>query len=136
LALVLEADEAFFRGDSDELAPFGLPVAKLHAEPGQLPWFELDEAGQRLIVFAHRFGSYDWTNDPRRDQQESLLRALAVGKFDDAVEGDYEFLWHCLLAVIRADRFTEGLVASNLLALTRIANELRRHLLQLRGASN
>jgi hypothetical protein len=135
LAPVLEADEAFFRGDSDQLGPFALPVAELHADSGHLPWFKLDDAGQRLIAFAHRFGSYDWTNDPRRDQQESLLRALAVGALDDPVDGDYEFLWHCLFAVVRADRFTEGLVASNLLALTRIANELRRRLLDQREAS-
>jgi hypothetical protein len=62
-----------------------------------------------------------------------MLRALASSKGDDPVEGDDEFLWHCLYAIVRADRFEEGLVAENLLALTRIANEVRRRLLRQRG---
>ena len=99
---VEEADDRFFRGLSDELVPFEVPVARLHNEPGQLPWFELDEARERLIQFAHRFGSYDWSHDPRQDEQ---ARALATGMVDEPVQGDYEFLWHCLFAVVRADRF-------------------------------
>jgi hypothetical protein len=130
--VVLEADDRFFRGASDDLAPFVLPVANLHSEAGPFSWFELDESGQRLIQFAHRFGSYDWTEDPRHTEQEALLRDLADGKADDPVEGEYEFLCQCLFAVVRADRFTEGLVATHLLVLTRIANELRRPLLRQR----
>jgi hypothetical protein len=58
---------------------------------------------------------------------------LRSGDPDDPVEGDDEFLWHCLFAVVRADRFNGGLVAEHALALTRIANELRRRLLRRRA---
>jgi hypothetical protein len=130
---VEDADGRFFRGVSNELAPFKLPVARPHEEPGQFPWWELDEAGLRLIRFAHRFGSYDWMADPDRGEQVALLRALASGQADDPVEGDYDLLWKTLFAVAREDRFSEGVVANNLLALTRVANELRRRLLAQRS---
>src|SRR5207244_11720187 len=113
-----DPDESFFRGLVDTLAPFELPVATFHSRPGQFPWYELDHAGRRLGEFGHRFGSYAWTNDPRQEEQEKLLRELDSGRPDDPVAGDYEFLWHCLYAVVRAERFNEGLVANNLLALT------------------
>ena len=56
---------AFLRGEIDgflEFAPIG-PV--LHREPGNLlqGWYEVGEYGGRLIRFAHRFGSYDWSHD-------------------------------------------------------------------------
>jgi len=124
-----DADERFFSGLSDELAPFTLPVARLHASREQFPWWELDEAGLRLIRFAHRFGSYDWMADPDRDKQQELLQELSSGQSDDGVDGAYEFLWKTLFAAAREDHFNEGFVANNLLPLTRIANELRRRLL-------
>ncbi len=101
---------------SNELAPFELPVGSLHSEPGQLPWRSLDEAGHRLLRFAHRFGSYDWSNDPRQDEQLKLLQSLGSGKSDDPRYGHDEYLWHCPFAVVRADRFNDGLVAANVLA--------------------
>ena len=129
-----DPDEPFFQGLSDELAPFDLPVATLHAKPGEFPWWSLDAAGDRLVQFAHRFGSYDWSNDPRQQEQLVFLQSLATGGADDPVGGDDEVLWHALFAVVRADRFNEGVVAAHLTALTRIANELRRRLLQRRAA--
>jgi hypothetical protein len=107
----------------------------LREEPGQFPWWSRDAAGDRLVRFAHRFGSYDWSGDPRQPEQERLLETLKSGESDDPVDGSYEFLWHCLFAVVRADRFNDGLVAEHALALTRIANELRRRLLHLRAAT-
>jgi hypothetical protein len=56
-------DDRFFSGVSNELALFELPVATFHTEPGQFPWWDMDESGHRLIHFAHRFGAYDWSND-------------------------------------------------------------------------
>lgn len=129
-----DPDDSFFSGASNELAPFELPIATFHSEPGQFPWWELDQAGKRLTAFAHRFGSYDWADDPDQPTQAVLLSRLATGKPHDPVEGEDEFLWHCLFAVVRADRFNDGLVARNLLALTRIANELRGRLLAKRGS--
>ena len=128
-----DRDDRFFSGVSNELAPFELPVATCHSESGQFPWWDIDEAGHRLIRFAHCFGTYAWSDDPEQPKQAVLLKELATGTPEDPVEGDDEFLWHCLFAVVRADRFNEGLVATNLLALTRVANELRRRLLTKRG---
>ena len=51
------------------------------------------------------------------------------GKPDDPVEGRAQDLWDLLLAVYRAERFGTNDVAPNLVALTRIANEIRRRLL-------
>jgi hypothetical protein len=130
-----EADHDFFHGKSDQLAAFKVPVVTWHTPPGGFPWCELDENGKRLIEFAHLSGSYDWNNDPRQNEQEALLEQLASGDAEDAIEGDFELLWHTLLAVVRADRFNEGLVSSHSLALTRIANELRRRLILERRQS-
>jgi hypothetical protein len=124
-----DPDEKFFRGVTDDLPPFTVPVVTAHEEEGQFPWWSLDEAGGRLVRFAHRFGSYDWSNDADQPKQQQLLETLAYGESDDPVDGDYEPLWHCLFAVVRADRFNDGLIARHALALTRIANELRRRLL-------
>ncbi|MGZ6564590.1 MAG: hypothetical protein ACXVH3_28555 [Solirubrobacteraceae bacterium] len=93
-----------------------------------MPWYEYDEAGERLIRFA-RHGAYDWMTDRGRAQQEALVASLRSGEADDPVSGETEILWRCLFAVVRSERFTEGMVAANTLALTRIANELRRRLL-------
>src|SRR5579871_1101267 len=126
-------DEAFFQRNSDWLEPFVVPAATWHASEGEFPWCELDANGERLIQFAHRFGSYDWTADPRQPEQEALLQALASGGAEEEVDQDFEFLWHTLFAVVRADRFNDGLIASHALALTRIANELRRRLILQRS---
>jgi hypothetical protein len=127
-----DPDEKFFRGVSNDLPAFTVPVTSEHEEEGRFPWWSLDDAGDRLVRFAHRFGSYDWSSDPDQPKQQQLLVSLASGEPDDAVDGHNEFLWHCLVAVVRADRFNEGLIAEHALALTRIANELRRRLLRRR----
>ena len=132
-----EADQLFMDGASDELAPFAVPAATWRGgdrlEDGSItmPWCELDAAGDRLVAFAYH-GSYEWVDDPKREEQRALLERLSTGAADDPVEGDTDDLWRCLFAVVRADRFTEGLVGSHAHALTRIANELRRRLLEER----
>jgi len=131
-----QADDDFFLGKSDELAPFIVPAITWHTPTAGFPWCELDENGERLIAFAHHFGSYDWNTDPRYEEQEALLEQLASGHAEDGVNGDFEFLWHTLFAVVRADRFNEGLIALHARALTRIANELRGRLIRQRAQSN
>ena len=64
------------------LALVEVPVATLHDEPGQFPWWSIDAAGERLVRFAHRFGSYDWSSDPRQSEQERLLETLKSGESD------------------------------------------------------
>jgi hypothetical protein len=94
----------------------------------QMPWYEYDEAGKQLMRFA-RHGAYQWTDDPEREQQVALLESLRIGDSEDPVSGETELLWHCLFAVVRSERFSDGTVAANAVPLTRIANELRRRLL-------
>jgi hypothetical protein len=124
--------------DPDEIiAPFAVPAATVRGGQRlgdgaiQMPWYEYDEAGERLITFAHH-GAYRWTDDPEREQQVALLESLRTGDPEDPVSGENELLWHCLFAVVRSERFNDGVVAANALALTRIANELRRRLLKQR----
>jgi hypothetical protein len=123
------SDDAFFDGTSDWLEPFVVPVATWQKLKGSLPWCELDASGERLIRFAMRFGSYDWNNDPRQPEQVALLQSLSSGDAEAEVHGEFELLWHTLFAVVRAERFSEGVIESHALALTRIANELRRRLM-------
>jgi hypothetical protein len=130
------SDDAFFDDTSDWLEPFVVPVATWQTLQGSLPWCELDASGDRLIRFAQRFGSYEWTNDARQPEQVALLQTLASGDAEAEVNADFELLWHTLFAVVRADRFNEGLIASHALALTRIANELRRRLMLERARTD
>lgn len=109
----LELDSAlgaYFLGKSDEL-----------------PLFDADPF--RLIAFAHLVRPFDWPNDTRRDLWEALLSELQEGELDDPVPGHVQDLWDLLFAVVRADRFNEGLLDHHARALARIANELRRRLL-------
>ena len=64
------------------LALVEVPVATLHDEPGQFPWWSIDAAGERLLRFAHRFGSYDWSSESRQSEQERLLETLKSGESD------------------------------------------------------
>jgi hypothetical protein len=128
-------DLAFLVGKTDDLAPFELPEPTVHPaveqRPGviQMGWVGYDEAGSRLLQFAHAVRPFDWGADPRMPELRRQLEEWNTSEPDDRVEGKTQDLWDLLLAVHRSDRFCEGTVASNLIALTRIANEIRRRLL-------
>lgn len=92
-----------------------------------LPFFALTESGDRLLEFAHH-GAFDWVNDRECATWEPVLQRLGTGGAEDPVDGDLDALWRCLLATFRADRFTEGLIATHQVALARLGNELRRRL--------
>ena len=60
-----------------------------------------------LIRFAHRFGAYDWSNDPEQPKQAVLLQQLAAGNPEDPVEGDDEFSGIFCSLSLGPDRFNE-----------------------------
>src|SRR5581483_1805935 len=138
-----EPDGAFLLGKTDEIAPFVVPGGKWMPEeqtgdgsperPYEMPWHEGDEAEGRLTRFAHFARPFNWTDDPRTAGWQALLAALADGGPADPVEGTTQDLWDCLLAVSRAQRFNEGVISGHALALTRIANEIRRRLIAARS---
>jgi hypothetical protein len=128
--------EAFFSGMADGFEPFRTPVETEHLS-SSLGWLGIvehtpDAASLRLRGFAHQLHfferdrtrvGYDWLDEPDR----------AGG----ALSGeDFELLWHTLIAVVRADRFNEGVVARHGAALARIANELRGRLIAERLESD
>lgn len=128
----------YLQGLSNDLGVFFPPNESAHFGPGVFPWHEPDANGLRLRRFAETLGfeesdrtmeGYDWVGDPRRAEQEQLLREAGAGHAEDPVAAPFDLLWQTLMAVVRADRFNDGLIAAHSLALTRIANELRRRLL-------
>jgi hypothetical protein len=137
------SDLAFLRGKTDEIAPFVVPRGRWMPEqqtgdgsserPYEMPWYDYDEAGSRLLRFAHGVRIFAWPDDPRKDGWMTLLDELNVGVSDDPVSGATQDLWDSLFAVARSERFGEGTVHTYALALTRIANEIRRRLLADRG---
>jgi 5-methylcytosine-specific restriction enzyme subunit McrC len=109
--------------------PFTVPTAEWRGgrqSDGtiQMPWVKYDDAIRPLSEFAYRF-AYPYVDDPAFPEYERVLLSLAAGAGDEPVEGETEFLGHCLFAAVRSDRFSEGTIAKHRVALTRIANELR-----------
>jgi hypothetical protein len=150
MAAPAEDFEAFFAGMSAEFAPFVTPVEIERPSPS-LGWLGLvehvpDDASLRLRSFAHQLQfferdrtrvGYDWLDEPDRAAQGAVLRRATDSAGETGLAGeDFELLWHTLIAVVRADRFNEGVVARHSEALTRIANELRRRLISARLESD
>lgn len=129
-----DPDSAFLAGDAETIAPFAVPGGAWHAEPGVMPYHAGDDGLMRLVAFAHRVRPFDWGNDPRVPGWERLLADLANADAVVPFSGSTQDLWDCLLAISRADRFNDGLVALHAPALARIANEIRRRLLDARRA--
>jgi hypothetical protein len=121
-----------------ELPPtFAVPRERFHAPPGEMPFWETDDAGRRLRRFAQALSEsgepgagYDWASDPERAAHLALLEVASGGWPDDGVEGDEGLLVRTLVAVWRSERSHDGLFARHAMALTRIANELRRRTLR------
>jgi hypothetical protein len=127
--------DAFFKGEADDFPEFSPVIAVLHSEPENLlqGWYDLGESGARLIRFAHRFGSYDWNHDPNHDEQMRSLERYNSGEPSGPIHESFELLWRRLFAAVRQDRFSEGTIANSAVALVRVANELRRRLLEERA---
>lgn len=126
----LDPDSEFLLGRSKVMAPFSVPLLITRALSSPTASnLQPDPAMLRLIRFAQHVPPFEWPNDPRTAAWEHLLAELAPGEESDPVLGAARDLWNLLLAVARADRFNDGVFAGHGLALTRIANELRRRLL-------
>ncbi len=112
-------DARFFRRDVDTLAPFEPLQATWRGgernESGaiQMPWVEFDTHGERLREFAYLNRPFNWVDDPRRARQEALLASLRSGQPAELHDWAAQQLWDILLAVVRADRFNEGVYASH-----------------------
>ena len=128
-----DPDQDFLTGLIDDIPPFTLPAATWPRVPNVFPRATLDEHGGRLRRFSAH-GAYNYGADPERPVQAARLEALNAGAPDDPVEGATRPLWRLLCAAVRADHMTEGLMATHLPALTRLANELRRRELADRTA--
>lgn len=131
------SDIAFLTGEAVDFPVFPMPVATVHPakiESGviQMGWVEYDEAAERLHRFAHAVRSFEWGSDPRQPEWFRQLEEWNTGKPDDPVQGRTQDLWDLLFAAHRAERFGANTVAAHLVALTRIANEIRRRLLECR----
>ena len=134
-------DDRFVAGELEDIPLFSQPKPLLHemerlpdGKSFQMGWWEMDEPGNRLIAFAYH-GSYDYVDDPSRDEQQHLVESLAAGEADSPVKGVTEDLWRTIFAVVRSDRFSEGTIATHAHALTRLANELRRRVIADRQRS-
>jgi hypothetical protein len=134
-ALKLSPDLGFLLGNAFDLPPFEVPEPTVHPAVKRKPnviemgSVEMDEAGTRLWNFAHAVRSFGWGDDPRMPELRQRLEDWNRGEPDDPVDGPTQDLWDLLFAVHRAARFGSGAVASGLIAVTRIANEIRRRLL-------
>ncbi len=131
-ASLIAQDRAFLAGEVETLAPFAVPGGAWQAEPGIMPYHAGDDGLMRLSAFAHHARPFDWGNDPRAEGWERALAALATSDTNPFLAAPTQDLWDCLLAISRADRFDEELMARHAPALTRIANEIRRRLLDAR----
>ena len=131
----LSNDLALLLGGANDFPPFSLPKVTVHpakkTKPGviEMGWVDYDDAGSRLLRFAHAVRPFDWCGDPRMPDWRRWLEEWTTGNPDDPVAGKTQDLWDLLLALHRADRFSEGTTAASLNALTRVANEIRRRLL-------
>ena len=127
--------DAFFRGEANSFPEFAPIRPVLHRQPENLlqGWYELGDEGGRLIRFAHRFGSYDWNNDPHHNETMRLLEQYNLEEYSTPIDRSFDVLWRWLFAAVRQDRFSEGTIVDSATALVRIANELRRRLLQERA---
>lgn len=114
----------------EDSSPFAAPTAEWHGGatgPHTMtwPWVAYGGGFDQMAQFAERF-AYAWVKDPALGDYEALLESLANGEAEDPVAGESRALGRCLYAVFRIERTVEGTVAAHAVALTRVANELRR----------
>jgi len=121
-------DQQFILEEIDDIPEFSVPVCELIQKEGQMPYYSDDAAGARLHYFAHLVRPFDWAQDPRHDQMVSLLQQAGTGKHTDPLPGKTQDLWDAMYAIVRNNRFCEGVFEENAPSLTRIANEIRRRI--------
>ena len=134
-------DRAFVDGLRQHVPPFAPVTYEWHGgdredrSGGQvitMPWVNLDEAGRRLIRFAHIVRPFVWHSPESKARLGPVVLAGREGTHDGPMAGPTQDLWDAILALARNDRFNEGALASESHALTRCANEIRRRILYSR----
>jgi hypothetical protein len=130
LAIVKSTSEvaAFIRGDGTTIAPFIEPDYDWETAS----WVEgpSDRTGaeSRLYALASLLHPFPWVDDPRMAEWQRLLDDLSAGN-DITWPEETRDLWQLVLALVRAERFNSGTLASHAIALSHIANEIRQRLL-------
>jgi hypothetical protein len=109
----LTTDAEFLLDKVDELAPFA--VGDEH---------HLSEFGRAVYVKTQSVKPVD--------EVEHIVRQWNDGAPEDPVEGTTQDLWELLAVLATPERVAAGKVEPMMTALTRIANEIRRRLLQAR----
>ena len=133
-------DARFFGREVATLARFERPLVTWRGgdrtESGSIhmPLVELGAHGRRLEEFAYFNRPCNWVDDPRCAQQEALLGTLGQGQPAELGDWTTQQLWDFLLAVVRADRFNEGVFTRHVAALTVIADKMGDRLLSARSA--
>lgn len=128
-------DRAFVLGERADIAPFALPgVVPREGEvlaPGacNAGWSGSGDDVLRLRSFAQFNRPFNWSDDPRLNDWLQQFDELATGAPDDPVEGRTQELWDMIYALAQASHGREGAFEHHALAVTRIANEIRRRLL-------
>lgn len=121
-------DQRFVLEDINEIPEFSIPICELIQKEGQMSYYSDDAAGMRLHSFAHLVRPYDWAHDPRHEQMVTLLQDAGTGLHNDPLPGKTQDLWDTMYAIVRNNRFCEGIFEENATSLTRIANEIRRRI--------
>ena len=98
-----------------------------------MPWHDTGDAGTRLALFSACFGGYDASRTEETEPFFALLDQYNEGAVDDAVPEPFDALTYGLFLAVRRDHFTDGTIAGYATALTRVANELRRRILDERA---
>ncbi len=131
---------AFLSGYAETFPPFGQPVydgdqGLVQVSPGnhENRGYYGGSAETRLVVFAHLVRPFSWVDDPRTEHLQDLVSAAGVTDGGDLFQGTKTAdLWDALYVFARGERFVGGVIASNSVGLTRVANEIRRRLLASR----
>jgi hypothetical protein len=133
----------FLKGGAATFREYLVPYYPDHPrmrQIGERHWTMIGASGgpdeYRLRALAGLNRSFDWSHDPRLPGWRERMTEWNQGVGDEPIDDlSTQELWDILLACVRADRFNEGTIEVNAVALTRIANEIRRRLLAGRATS-
>lgn len=96
-----------------------------------LTLFDID-AEDRLCDFARAVQTRASSSMQHPDQYERMADQWNQGGPEDSVAGTTQDLWELLVVLTSAEQAAAETMASHVLALTRVANEIRKRLLQAR----
>lgn len=132
----------FLNGEADWFAEFEVPsyegeqgLVQVDEDTWENRGFDGGVAEFRLIAFAHLVRPFNWPDDPRFDAMRELVTRLDNPRDDGDLQSvSTQDLWDALFIHARGERFVEGTIAASAVGLTRVANEIRRRLLDSRSS--